>query len=162
MKCSSSDNYRPLLVTTTRNKSYISCENVKNRTLYSRTRGFFLPFDHQIHVYTYILNTLASHPYFVLKILLIEYEEWRVWRVYWILKVSSSADCDDWGPSEACPAQTSSSVGLVKVGSKFTDFCSRQRDFLDVDSIKYKYWQKNCAIGLQQSACIERPIGFTD
>ena len=56
MKCSSSDNYRPLLVTTTRNKSYISCENVKNRTLHRGARGFYLSFD-------YIQSTLFGSPY---------------------------------------------------------------------------------------------------
>ena len=79
------------------------------------------------------------------------------------LLVSSPEPGPEWGP---CPGQARH-TGPVKVGSKFTDFSSKnglwqpgRGHFLD--AVKYKYWLKNCALGLQQSACIVGAMGLAD
>ena len=128
MKCSSTDNYRPLLVTTTRNKSYISCENVENsRTLLypkAALRVSLLPFDH----YQKIHSEYFCRPIEALRLENSIHRTWR-WRVRWILAVSCSRVVTGEGPQRpVLPSQQQQCWALVKVGSssKFTDFSSSQ------------------------------------
>ena len=137
MKCFSTDNYRPLLVTTTRNKSYISCENVENRTLLLRPKAALrvssLPFDHyqKIHSeYTFVAQLMH---YYASKTLFLEHEDEEY------VESLSIPGCDGRGPTEAqaCPVQPA--LVLPRPGESRLQLQVHwlvqpvRRDFLDVE-----------------------------